>query len=292
MAGCELKDFYLLGNRIYPLEFANDYNGEGSDMLTVNYIDYSRRECIETSNSADDLPTLTLKADMPVSSSEATINEEFDDTPYDAWVQSFYCNGTEYGGSSSFQEFMAIITSPDGSKSDIVWVTETQNVGTEDKVQNHAYLGYTNKIINSYPAGSTLSFFRADKLTRYRYFLSNNNLIRQRVDIDSITGAESTEDQVIAVNIEDLQFRFWLDTDDNGTIDARVGEAGGDLDLSDPEKSQVRLVEIYVLGRTNSQHRGYSEARPAILDHAAGTTNDGYRRKQLQVTVKVRNLGL
>ena len=88
--------------------------------------------------------------------------------------------------------------------------------------------------------------------------------------------------------MEDLQFAFGLDTDADNFIDSWIN----DTDLTDIQKDQVRQVRITVLGRTASEHRGHSEIRPAIEDHAAAGTTDGFRRKQLEVTVKVRNLGL
>ena len=92
----------------------------------------------------------------------------------------------------------------------------------------------------------------------------------------------------VAEDIEDLQFRFGLDTNNDDVVDSWVYQA----DLTDVQKDQVRLVKISILGRTSTEHRGYSDTRPEIEDHAASGSTDGYRRKLLQVTVKVRNLGL
>ena len=62
--------------------------------------------------------------------------------------------------------------------------------------------------------------------------------------------------------------------------------------LTDTMKYQVRMVKIVILARTASEHRGYSNVRPGIEDNPEGATADGYRRKLLQVTVDVRNMGL
>ena len=57
-------------------------------------------------------------------------------------------------------------------------------------------------------------------------------------------------------------------------------------------KYRVRMIRISILGRTASEHRGYDTSRPAIEDNPAAGSTDGYRRKLLQVTVDIRNMGL
>jgi len=263
MAGCGLKNFYHEDERVYTLVFENANGATGSDKLTINYIDYSNDSCDNI------LPQITLAGTMPANSAEADVNEDLTTSPYSDWDSEFSCGGNTYGG-TPFKPFKAIITAPDGSKSDVVYITQVQ--ANANKIQNRPYAGFNNKVLNSYPAGSTIEFFNEEKLTEVIY--------------DLVDGVLRRNSQPVAENIEDLQFAFGLDTDDNGTVDSWVNNA----DLTDVEKDQVRLVRISVLGRTSNEHRYHSSTRPAIEDYAGSGTSDGYYRKLLQVTVKVRNL--
>ena len=265
MAGCGLRNFSHDDERVYALNFENANGATGSDKLTVTYIDYSNTACDGL------LPQLTLAAEMPESSSEAEVNEDLETAPYSAWDEEFTCNGSTYGG-TPFVAFKAIVTAPDGTRSDVLYVTTVQ--ANSSKLQNRPYDGFNNTVLNTYPSGSIISLFNEDKLTELSYYVVDGVLYRN---------SES-----IAENIEDLQFAFGLDTNGDGTVDSWIKDA----DLTNTQKDQVRSVRINVLGRTGKADNNFSGSRPAIEDHAASGTGDGYRRKLLQVTVKVRNLGL
>ena len=264
MAGCGLKSFYHEDKRVYALVFENANGATGSDKLTINYLDYSNDSC------DDILPQITLAGTMPANSAEANVEEDMTTSPYSAWGSEFSCGDNTYGG-TPFKAFKAIITAPDGSKSDVVYITQVQP--DADKIQNRPYAGFKNKVLNSYPAGSTIDFFNEEKLTKVVY--------------DLVDGVLRRNTEPVAENIEDLQFAFGLDTDGNGTVDSWINNT----DLTDEEKDQVRLVRISVLGRTAHEHVGHLSIRPAIEDHAGSGASDGYYRKLLRVTVKVRNLG-
>lgn len=269
MAGCGLQNFFDKGTRVYPVEFTNAGGQSSTDILIINYVDLDNGSC------ANVLPQLTLNGSMPAASAEATVNEDLTDTtpppspPYSTWDSAFTCAGTSYGG-TPFKEFQAIITSPDGSKSDVVYITQVQ--ANSNKIQNRPYAGFDNKIINSYPPGSTINFFSNTTLTRITYSYSNGSLLRNN--------------QAIADNLEDLQFAFGLDTDADGVVDSWINNR----DLTNAEKDQVRLVRINVLGRTSREHPGPSDTRPAIEDRAAGTSPDKFGRQLFQITVMPRNL--
>lgn len=226
---------------------------------------------------------------MPPASSEADVNENLTTAPYSAWNENCYCGRTFTMPQPGYS---AIITSPDGSNSDIFFMTGCQPAS--DKIQNSANFTandgntYENKVINTYPVGSTISYFNMNTYSEVSYYILNDALMRDRQTIDPSDGSINTVSETVAINIEDLQFSFGLDTTTDGFVDSWID----DRDLTDPEKDQVRLVEINVLGKTDSEHRGYSNFRPAILDNTAGASPDGFRRKQLKVTIKVRNLGL
>ena len=280
MAGCGLGDFNHEDGPVYALSFANN-SGEGdSDILTINYIDYGQSSC------ADVIPALTLSGTMPATSTEAEIDQEMGSTPYSAWDTGFSCDGVDYAGQGGggFKEFKAIITSPDGSLSDVVYITNVQNTGGTDKVQNRPYGAFDNKVLNTYPAGSTVKFFDDRKLKQVIYQLEDGVL--ERSDIDA--SATTTSFQPVAENIEDLQFAFGLDTTANGQIDTWINSAV----LNDTQKEQVRAVRINILGRTSGIHLDKTSLRQALEDHAAATASDNYVRKLIQVTIKLRNQGL
>jgi len=280
MAGCGMKNFNMSDERIYALVFENASGATGSDRLTLSYMDYDAGACGSSPTGSpapcDDLPMLTLAGTMPLSSAEAEVTQDLTHADYSAWDDDCYCGGTVY--TQPKPGYMVIITAPDGSKSDVVFVTGVQP--NSNKIQNGPNftaedgITYDNKILNSYPAGSTIDFFKRDNFTEVIYDIQDSVLRRNS--------------EPIAEDIDDLQFAFGLDTSDDGSVDTWINDA----DLTDTEKDQVRSVRIGVLGRTAQEHRGVSAPRPALEDHAAGQTSDGYRRKLLQVTVKVRNLGL
>ena len=270
-----------LNELLYPLtNVTNNLAGDaGSDMLTIVYIDYYAGACgaaTAPAISCDDLPILTLKGSMPGSSAAATINEEFDDSPYALWDADCDCNGATFGTPPNVR-YRAMVTSPDGTSSDIVYITNVTNSGggTDDKLINAPYNGFDNKVLNGYTAGSTISFFSENSYVEVVYDLVGGNLRRN--------GA------TIAENIEDLQFAFGLDTNDDGSVNSWVTSAN----LTDPEKLQVRLVRINILGRSSKEIFGTNTSiRPQIEDHTAGATTDRYKRRQLELTIKVRNLGI
>lgn len=269
MAGCGLKNFFDRGTRVYPVEFTNAGGQSSTDVLVINYVDLDNGSC------GNVLPQLTLNGSMPAASAEATVNENLNNNaspptpPYSAWNGTFTCAGTSFGG-TPFIEFQAIITSPDGSKSDVVYITQVQ--ANSNKIQNRPYAGFDNKIINSYPPGSTINFFSNTTLTQVTYSYSNGSLLRNG--------------QAIADNLEDLQFAFGLDTNADGVVDSWVNNR----DLTNAEKDQIRLIRINVLGRTSREHSGQSKTRPAIEDRAAGTSPDKFVRQLFQITVMPRNL--
>jgi len=282
MAGCGMGAMFGFGGvTTYALENDNNSGATGSDSLTVRYIDYEAGACGTDSTGlaapCSDLPTLTLDGSMPEASTVANLKEELGDAPFSSWLGDCYCGGTTY--TQPVPLFMALITNPDGTKSDLVIITGAQNTGGLDNLSNGpnaVFQGviYPNQIVNGYEDGSKISFFNANQYTAVVYDLVNG-VLRRNGD-------------PIAEDIDDFQIAFGLDTDNDGVVDTWVNN----IDLDDDTKLEVRLVRINVLGHTASEHRGYKNMRPVIEDHAAAVSNDGFRRKLLQVTVQVRNLGL
>jgi len=268
---------------LYPVANDNDNaaGDAGSDSLTIVYIDYYAGACgaaTAPAISCDDLPLLTLAGSMSPTSTTADIEEEIAAAPYDKWNGECYCNDALFGvPPSSADRYRAMIKKPDGTRSDIFFITQVSDTGSGnlDNIGNGAYNGFDNKVVNDYPPGSKIGFFSEDSYVEVTYDLVNGNLRRN--------GA------AIAANIEDLQFAFGLDTNGDGSVDTWVNSA----DLNDTQKLQVRMVRINILGRSSKEIFGTNTSiRPQIEDHAASATTDRYKRRQLELTVKVRNLGI
>jgi type IV pilus assembly protein PilW len=85
--------------------------------------------------------------------------------------------------------------------------------------------------------------------------------------------------QVIAENIDNLQFRYLLN---DGTW------------TNDPTGNQtrVRAVEVLLVARTAFVQRGYRDTSSITFGTETISVNDSYRRKTLNSLVKTRNVGL
>ena len=105
--------------------------------------------------------------------------------------------------------------------------------------------------------------FRADIIIYYVSDADSEhpNLMRRNL-------GNNEEAQVLAEDIDNLQFRYVLD--DGSVVDSGFNERN------------VRAVEIYLLGRTRDIIRGYTDPN----------TGDGYRRRLLKAKIKTRNIGL
>jgi hypothetical protein len=104
----------------------------------------------------------------------------------------------------------------------------------------------------------------------------------------------------LASDIENIQFEYNGDFDDNGTMDGFLPWQNAwnlDLDLI----SRIRQVRIQILGRTPNRFVGvsgtpaanlYLYRRPAVSNTVAATTDDMRRRFLLESTSNIRNLSL
>lgn len=310
IAGMNLSNIALDAELIYPINFQNNVNETGklanSDYLSVSYLDLEASSCGTSSTgvpSCDSFPQLILGDKML--KTEATVAEVEpylkDHPPFSMWAEDCWCDGTLYDKYG----FMAIITSADGSKSDIVFIThvDPKKDGSDSKLSagpNFTFEGntYDNKLLNDYDEGSTINFFNSDSIITMSYFVdSDYNLIRQ-------TNGTNT---VIAENIEDFQVSFWGDFNEDGTLNLQ-DVAGNEDWIQDasavnmsvvgsnslPNIEKIRFVKFSVLARTSKEHPAskLKSTRPALEDHAAALTSDYYQRRPISVTVRIRNLGL
>jgi hypothetical protein len=166
---------------------------------------------------------------------------------------------------------------------------------------------YTNKVLNTFPAGSTVNFLENSNaiatFNEISYYIDEDDptdpndptfprLYRRYTSADGATTV-----QLIAEHIEDLQFSFWkedgVDNDGDGEID-EADELSWDSTtspLNEDSDTDIRMIRVSLVARSKHEHRNFTGNRPALEDHSAGTT-DGFRRRVLTFTVKVRNFGL
>jgi prepilin-type N-terminal cleavage/methylation domain-containing protein len=86
--------------------------------------------------------------------------------------------------------------------------------------------------------------------------------------------------QVIAENIDNLQFRYQLN--DGSWVNDPAGN-----------QARVRAVEVLLVARTAFVQRGYRDTTSiAFGDYTIPAPNDPYRRKTLNAIIKTRNVGL
>ena len=97
-----------------------------------------------------------------------------------------------------------------------------------------------------------------------------------------------TAPQPLADDIEDMQLTYGIDT----TYPPTGSSIHGVANPTFTQLAQVRQVRLRFIARTRLPEAGWSETRPALGNHAAGTTPDGYRRRIYDIVIDVRNSGV
>ncbi|MBE0569135.1 MAG: PilW family protein [Deltaproteobacteria bacterium] len=149
-----------------------------------------------------------------------------------------------------------------------------------------AYNGGSPLHTKLYVAGASPGFppTVVGKARFVRYFIENNTLM-----VDRMIGGGVTP-QPLADDIEDLQLSYGLDTDSDGFVDASRNDMG-DAVMTAGEIRQVRQVRLHLVARSRLPEKDWSGIRPAIGNHPGAATNDGYRRRTIEVNIDVRNSG-
>lgn len=108
------------------------------------------------------------------------------------------------------------------------------------------------------------------------------------------TAGASSDDEVIAENIEDLQLAYAVDADNDGQMDD--ADADGQPDYVDgsavADFGTIRAVRINVLARSDRPDPNFfQQGNPPgqIENRAHAVTDDNFRRRWWRTTVKVRN---
>lgn len=328
MAGAGLAEYPPLANladdATIGITFKNGFGVNDSDEIVIRYITPVPDMCGDppTGAGSDDVscaslpPLLTAPQNnnteegMPVTSS--SVNVEQDSMDNTDWDGNCYCDGELYEitNNSVSSEMPGIIyhRDPDTGKIDKAEKILISKVSpSSDKFSNNPEINYDNKVANYYPVGSTVMFFEFEPIEFIRYYIDADGVLWREYDGDlgDNDGVLNPTANRVVEHIEDLQFAFGLDTDDDGQVDT-WRDGSSDLvqvtdpdtgetwfDLSDADKDLVRTVRISVLGRTDKARRELSpEPRPALEDHAAATDSDYFRRRLSQVEVELRNVAI
>jgi hypothetical protein len=131
--------------------------------------------------------------------------------------------------------------------------------------------------------------------------------------LTSIDESESITHMPLALNIENLQFQYFGDFDDDGIMDGPIDwdNSNWTIDpINDDEATKqaklelvcrIHMVRIWVLGRTKNPYMGVSGTpsanlhlyrRPAVANSPRGEETDKHRRFLLESTAQIRNLSL
>lgn len=297
---------YAESYTVYGISAGNGIGPNGSDELIVRYVNLDDGLC-EGNGAAppycSDLPSLTLPGGMPESSAEAEVDPSTDlnTEPFDKWTEDCNCGPDSYTTKGNY--FLpVIITSPDGSMSDLMIVTGVQpNAGKGGgKIQNHKVQNFDfrentftieNKLANTYPPGSTISFFDVEGFQTVRYFLDPDNpeVLMRQVNDDPA--------QPLADRIEDLQFDYFGDFDADGTSEwynPNYNFAADGNFWNEDDQTDVRMVRMRILARTSKEWDELGDsARPDLdLEDGTNTTSDQFRRRVIEQDIQVRNLAL
>ena len=99
----------------------------------------------------------------------------------------------------------------------------------------------------------------------------------------------------LAENIEDIQFAWFIDDDEDNAIDSgeyRGDGTGGVYTAQGLDASRLREIRLNVVLRTEDDEPGTSTGNPIATENRSVTaTQDGFRRRVYTSVVRLRNLG-
>lgn len=139
---------------------------------------------------------------------------------------------------------------------------------------------YPGVATNTYDLGPPPSSVAKARFVRY-YIDSTTDPSHPTLMVDRMGGGTP---QPVADDIEDMQLTYGIDTNADGSIDS--------WNASPTTPSQIRQARLQIITRTRLPDAGWAETRPALGNHAAGTTPDGYRRRTYDIVIDVRNSGV
>jgi hypothetical protein len=187
---------------------------------------------------------------------------------------------TVASASGFLNDELILVTDNTNTTADLYQISGTP-AGTTIPLSTSSY-----NVHPGFPAGGYLSSPAAlvakARFTRY-YIDSTTDPAHPTLMVQRMGNASP---QPLAEDIEDMQLEFGIDTSApaDGIVDSFVANPA--------TLSQVRQVRLQFIARTRLPEAGWSETRPALGNHAAGATTDGYRRRTYDLVLDVRNSGV
>ena len=110
----------------------------------------------------------------------------------------------------------------------------------------------------------------------------------RRLDLTEVGGGLTVQDQEVVQGIENLQFQFGIDTNDDQAVDAYVN---ADSALLAPAlNNSVLSVRLWILVRSEAPETGYvSNETFRMGDITVPAANDNFRRMLITRTILLRN---
>ena len=142
-------------------------------------------------------------------------------------------------------------------------------------------LGSPSTLDRIYPDGTPVYIIQA-----VTYSIENDCTVSNpcwNLKSNDLTELRGSGNQVLAENIEDIQFAYGVDADGDGKLDSST------LSNDPADDSSILAVRATVVAKTRTRDmKGSTFTRPVIEDHSAGAP-DNYRRRTLTKIIKLRN---
>ena len=159
----------------------------------------------------------------------------------------------------------------------LVYNATNADLGRVTAVTSTTTLTLQGGVVTDYSLGATLA-----RVRYVRYFVDKTtDPAHPTLMVDRRNGQPP---QPLADDIEDLQFRYSMDTNGDGILEVVDSDAvGGNAPF-------VRQVRVHLLARSRITQKGWVDAgNRDMADHLPGVANDGYRRRRTEMVVDVRN---
>ncbi len=254
----------------------DDWSGAGHDAITVVYAD-PMLEMNTAVTTIEDCGTSTLTFDMNMLDYSTLIANYGADELLMCW---------DYGN-------------PTGT---VAWMWKTASGGGDavsgtislDPNEPGEYLDYDNTCASDENLPPVISCSRANVMSFYIDDVADgvgpgsaeHPVLMMDLDFSFPDVGPDDDDVPLVDDIEDIQFAYCL-----AGLDCSLSDSWVDTITRD-EGKEVWAVRISVVARSERQDPRdlHEEVRPALENHAAATTADGYYREVLTTTVTVRNL--
>ncbi len=215
------------------------------------------------------------------------------------------CSTTQYAklGSNAFTLELSGTDAPNTTDNSSLTLNGIEYVKVQSAGSGGTSIVLEDSISKSYPVHDTNGDNLCDS-GRPVYFVEDvtycvdSNMTLHRIyknaNPTACTGTTNSIDEIIAENIEDLQFAFALDADGDDILDDP--DSDGEINFYDgnlvADFSTIKAVRINVLGRGNRPDVNYAslgKAPAAIENRNHSTVSDDFRRRWWKTTVKIRN---